>query len=289
MSSTDNSVFFNSLSLLNDLEGRLAGSVLITQSTILPSRASKISGDIQPRMISYRDAMVMFKPLSASNNFVNGIQLNVIGNDNRVIFSTHMKDPSQLTEPVEKIDVDESKFIEKAPYDHIIQSQSEFDKMNGDISGSHLSSLLEKSSTIKIVTSDGNFLKEIHLPEKILSQSGKLITFEREATYASTIYYEGKKIEAKHGAKLYFKNVNGVWNTPSDLPYSEVVSVFAEPEKYDHTVSSQKEISDMGNDPNATYFNHMLTKYKTIKISLSDGNWEPKFYLPENKPSQNGG
>lgn len=60
MSSTDQSVFFNSQSLLNDLEGEFEGSVLITQSTVLPSRAYTIPDDIKPRMVSYRDAMVMF-------------------------------------------------------------------------------------------------------------------------------------------------------------------------------------------------------------------------------------
>jgi len=85
MKSTDQSVFFNSQSLLNDLEGELEGSVLITQSIVLPSRASTIPDDIKPRMISYRDAMVMFKPLTASENFDDEIILNVIGKDSSII------------------------------------------------------------------------------------------------------------------------------------------------------------------------------------------------------------
>lgn len=287
MKSTDQSVFFNSQSLLNDLEGELEGSVLITQSIVLPSRASTIPEDIKPRMISYRDAMVMFKPLTASENFDDEIILNVIGKDSSIIISTPLKAPEQLPEPAEQIDIDEAEFIEPVSYDYIINSQSEFDKMKGDIAGNYISSLLETSSSINIVTSDGNFLKEIYLPDDILSQNGKLITFERKATYSSTIFYAGKSVVPNRGAKLYFKNVSGVWNMPSDVSYFKVVLIFADPGKYDYTVRSQSEISKTGNDPDAVYLKSLLADHNTINIRLSDGQWAKTFYLPENNPSLN--
>ncbi|QIP94526.1 M66 family metalloprotease [Serratia fonticola] len=287
MNDTYQSVFFNSQPLLNDLEGEFEGSVLITQSTVLPSRASTLPDDIQPRMVSYRDTMVMFKPLTTSESFDNGIVLNVIGEDSSIIFSTPLKTPEQLPSPAEQIHADEAEFIEPASYEHMIKSQSEFNKMKDDVSGSYLSTLLEKSSSIKIVTSDGSFLKDIYLPGNILSQDGKLITFEREASYSSTIFYEGKTVGASRGVKRYFKNVNGGWNMPADLPYSEVPSIFAAPGKCDYTVSSQSEISEAGNDPDAVYLKSLLVDYNTINISLSDGHWDQTFYLPENDPSLN--
>lgn len=288
MSSTAQGVFFNSQSLLNSLEGEFKGSVLITQSTVLPSRASRIPGDIQPRMVSYRDAMVMFKPFTARERFGNEIVLNVIGKESRIIFSTPLKAPEQLPELAEQIDIDEAEFLEPVSYDYIINSQREFDKMKGDVAGKYLSSLLKTSSSIKIVTSDGNFLKEIYLPSENLLQNGKFITFERKATYSSTIFYAGKTVGADLDVKRYFKNVSGVWNMPSDLPYSQVGSIFADLGQYDYTVSAQREISKTGNDPDAIYLKSLLADNNTINIRLSDGNWAKTFYLPENIPSLNG-
>ncbi len=288
MSSADQTVFFNSQSLLNDLEGEFEGSVLLTQSTVLPSRASTIPDDIQPRMVSYRDAMVMFKPLTASESFDDGIVLSVIGKDSGIIFSTPLKAPEQLPEPAEQIDADVAEFIEPASYDYVINSQSEFDKMKDDFAGNYLSSILKTSSSIKIVTSDGNFLKELYLPGDILSQNGKLITFEREAMYSSTVFYAGKTVVANRDVKLYFKNVSSVWNMPSDLPYSKVSIIFTDPGQYDYTVSSQREINETGNDPDAVYLKSLVADYNTINIRLSDGSWTKTFYLPENDLSLNG-
>lgn len=89
-------------------------------------------------MVSYRDAMVMFKPLTASESFDDEIVLNVIGKDSSVIFSTLLKAPEQLPEPTEQIDVDEAEFIEPVSYDYVINSQSEFDKMKYDVTGNYL-------------------------------------------------------------------------------------------------------------------------------------------------------
>ncbi len=75
---------------------------------------------------------------------------------------------------------------------------------------------------------------------------------------------------------------------PSDLPYSEVSSKFADPRKYGYTVSSQREISESGNDPDAVYLKSLLADYNTLNISLSNGNWAKAFYLPGNILSMNG-
>lgn len=288
MSNISKSVFFNSESLLNDLEGEFKGSVLITQSTVLPSRASTLPGDIQPRMVSYRDAMIMFKPLSINADFYNGIVLNVIGEGNSIIFSTALRKPEQLPAPTEQIYVDEAEFIEPASYDRIIKSQGEFNKMKDDVTGSYLSTLLEKLSSIKIVTSDGNWLKDIYFPDNISSLEGKLITFEQEATYSSNIVYVGKTIDSQRGKKLYFKNVNNLWKMPSDLPYSEVGSVFADPKQYDYVINSQSEINATGNDPDADHLNSLFVNYNTINIQLADGKWAAVFYLPKDDSSLNG-
>lgn len=288
MKATSQKIFFNSESLLNDLVGEFEGSVLITQSTVLPSRASTLAGDIQPRMVSHRDAMIMFKPLTENVNFDSGIILNVIGEDNSIIFSVPLKTPEQLSVPAEQINVDEAQFIEPASYDHVISSQSEFDRMNDDITGSYLSSLLETSSSVKIATSDGNWIKSIYLPDGVLAQDGKLITFEQEATYSSVIVYSGKSINSSIGEKIYLKNVSGAWNMPSDLPYSEVESVFADPGTYDYVINSQSEISETGNDPEATYLSSLLIDYNTINVRLADGQWAGAFYLPKNDSSLDG-
>jgi len=282
------SVFFNSSTLKNDLDGEFEGSVLITQSTVLPSRASTLPKDIQPRVVSHRDAMIMLKPLAKNINLDKGVVLNVMDEKSNIVFSTPLKMPEQLPGLAEQIDADEAGFIEPESYGLVITSQTVFDKMKDDTSGGYFSTLLNGKDSIKMVTSNGNWIKTFYLPENVQSQDGSLITFLQNGTSASDFVYAGKRVSSRRGGKLYFRNVNGVWYMPSDLPYAEVESIFADPGKYDYIINSRSEISAIGNDPDAAHLKSLLVDHKTLSIKLADGIWAGTFYLPEAGTSLNG-
>ncbi|WP_273795144.1 M66 family metalloprotease [Brucella intermedia] len=288
MNNSTANVFFNSATLENDLDGDLRGSVLFCQATILPSKASVLSDDIQPRLVSFRDTMVLFKPLTQNINVDNEFSLNVKDENNVTVFSTAFKNPDLLPDVAERLDVDESTFLDPLTYDYVISTQSEFNKLKDDVNGIYLSKLLETVNSIKIVTSDGNWIKDIYLPEELAGKSGKLITFERHATSASTISYSSKTITPVGGRGYYFRIFEDAWNMPSDLPYSQVESVFIDPGKYDYIISSLSEIRETANDPQCSHLKSVFADHDTIRIELADGRWADVFYLPDNDPSLNG-
>lgn len=287
MSKLLSDIYFNSEKLNNDLEGEMKGSVLFSQATVLPSRASTLPGDIQPRMVSFRDTMILFKPLVSTNSLDGGIDLDVIDDDKKVIFSTKLAHPEQLPRPAAQLSVGESEFIEPLTYDYVISHQSEFERMRDDTEGRYLITLLEHADTIKIVTSDGHWLRNIYLPTEFTSQRSKLITLEHKASYDSDISYSGKVIKSRTSNTFFFRTHAGVWYQPVDLPFSQIVQIFVDPKAYDYVISSQRELTQIANDPDALHLKNLLSTKDTIKISTGDGRWAKYFYLPENMPTLN--
>ena len=81
-------IYFNTRPLLNDLVGTLSGSVLFAQSSVIPSRASKLKDDIQPHLVALRDTLVLFKPLDISTFESSlGVSVRVLQKDGKVIDS----------------------------------------------------------------------------------------------------------------------------------------------------------------------------------------------------------
>lgn len=97
--STDTSpLYFNESTLRNDLDGDLQGSVLFAQCAVLPSRASRLNGDVHPRLAGLRDTLALFKPLAAVGT---GVTLKVMSAGS-VLFETAMATPEQLPPVTER-------------------------------------------------------------------------------------------------------------------------------------------------------------------------------------------
>lgn len=102
MNTINTPLYFNERVLGNDLTGELSGTVLFAQASVLPSRASPIPGDVQPRLVGRRDALVLFKPTSGSRPL--RIQLK-IGSDQTAWVTVGMNPPEKLP-PVTERDSD---------------------------------------------------------------------------------------------------------------------------------------------------------------------------------------
>lgn len=284
---TQPTIFFNNKKLENDLEGELKGSVLFAQSTILPSRASELPNDIQPRLVSLRDTMLLFKPLDQNLDANSGFTVTVFDSQGAYQYSSPLQQPDGLPAMAERLEVTEAEFIEPVSYDYTIKDQSELNRIKDDVNGDYLALILSVANTVKIIISDGNWISNIYLPMATGSKSGKLVTVDHSGTWNTIIHYSGKTINSTTGSKLCFKNTDSDWFTPDDAPYNQAASIFADPGKYDYIISSQSEILSIAHDPEATYLRTLLQNSNTIKVTLADGRWASDFYLPEEDPSLN--
>jgi hypothetical protein len=280
-------LLFNTMNLNNDLTGTLKGSVMFAQSTIIPSRSSGVSGDVQPRLTSLKDTLVMLKPLTGSLNYTNGIQVSVQDkNTGKVLYTAKMKKPEELP-PVAGggVSKHELAFIEPKKYDYTISKQAELNKLATDKTGTYLSSLLKTHKTIKIVFSDGNWLSEIFIPSNIKEQDKKLIVIEHNATLEAKINYANKVVKSKRNNKFALKNVQGVWRTSADIRNSDSVKTFAYPDTFSHKISGTAALNKIAT---AQGLSTLLKSHESIHISVANGAWIANFALPEKDTSLNG-
>lgn len=94
MQTTPPGIFFNDLPPKNDLKGSLEGSVWLAQGTVLPSPASALAGDVQPRLVSLRTALVLFKPISVLQD--NAVCVHVLDGNGAILYSSDLNAPSAL-------------------------------------------------------------------------------------------------------------------------------------------------------------------------------------------------
>ena len=77
-------LYFNQQSLRDDLDGALNASILFAQTSILPSRASKLRDDIHPHLVAWRDALMLLKPVDHSTFDVKaGVNVRVLNDDGK--------------------------------------------------------------------------------------------------------------------------------------------------------------------------------------------------------------
>lgn len=94
MPTTVPTVSFNDQVLSNDLAGSLQGSVLFAQTSVMPSRATRVTGDFHPRLVALRSALVLFKPIGQPA--LPFVTLQVQDSQDAVIYSTCMSAPAAL-------------------------------------------------------------------------------------------------------------------------------------------------------------------------------------------------
>ena len=89
--------------------------------------------------------------------------------------------------------------------------------MKDDFTGKHIDTLLSNKKSVKIETTEGNWIRDFYLPKnERLDQNGRLVFFFANAGYHSIIHYNDKTLKLARGDKAAFKIVNGRWETLDD-------------------------------------------------------------------------
>ena len=212
----------------NDLEGSLQGQIYFAQNIIIPSKKATDPDDNRPHLISLRDTLILFKPIS-SVSFDSEVKVSISDEDGNDLFSGKMSPPEDLPKLPEQITDDIEalawKFIEPYEYDEIIDSQEKFDQL-GDNPGEqdYLKDILEAKRTkkdkqnernrfIMIRTSDGNWKEHFYLPPIDESHESILIVFDVQSKNSSNVNFNDKQVVVEGGTKNAFSNINGVWDT----------------------------------------------------------------------------
>ena len=89
--------------------------------------------------------------------------------------------------------------------------------MNNDAAGKHLDTLLSGKKSVKIITANGNWIRNFYLP--IIEQprqNERRVLFVSLSDSHSFVHYNNKTLQLDRGATVAFTNVNGTWDTLDD-------------------------------------------------------------------------
>ena len=291
-------MIFNDQELPNDLEGNgdstatLEGSVMFGQTQIIPSKPPTDASDIRPHLVSLRDTLVLFKPLSSNFDISAGVKLTVYDkNDNKVYGETNMLTPDKLPKIAESSDGDIYDFLDVHVYDYTIPTQDELDLIDDGTEGTYLEGILNMHTSIKIELTKENWIENVLLPEMPDSEEhNRLVFFVSNAEKSTFIRFNGNTVELVGGSKLAFTNIKGNWNNIlSSYPTEQkVIKNFIVDKHYGKIIESSNEITKMGVDTKGARIDKLLKKSKNIKIVTANGQWTKNFYLPKDKQMHDG-
>ncbi|MDE1312361.1 hypothetical protein G6Z90_13900 [Vibrio aestuarianus subsp. cardii] len=178
-----------------------------------------MSGDVQPHMTALRKTMVLFKP---QNNIEPGsiVTITAKNNDNQVVYQGTMLPPNELTKLMGQRD-SSINITPPSSYDRTISDNSTLGNFASDPSGRYFAELFATNNTLHIMTSDGNWTPEFHLPQGS-EYTNKIVTFTSNAGYSSTISSSDTLWALSYGNKITLKNIDGVWYSDLDDEFSRI-------------------------------------------------------------------
>ncbi|PKF50489.1 hypothetical protein [Enterovibrio nigricans] len=148
------------------------------------------------------------------------------------------------------------------PETYVVDDQVTLTKIAQD--GSFLERLLSKFKTVKLITSDGNWIPALSLPSNAFKNQRLIV--ERKATWGTTVSY-------KYGSLTGY--------TPIKL--QDQLDFVYDGEKWiiepNYIISSQHEISEIAADP--SILAALLDKHTSVKILLQDGRWARNLTVKE--------
>lgn len=213
-------IYFNTTTGKSDLLGALQGSVQFAQTSVMPSRASAVPGDLQPRLVALRDALVMFKP-TGNVDASNGLTLTLV-RDKKVVFETQLNSPEYLPPVTHQLAVDEAALSMPTRFDYTVNTQSELNLIANDPDAKHLSTLLSRYMTINIQLGDGQWSEHFHLPEHVQLFNGRKILFQSNAGYRAQIHTLWTIQSLERGESLLYACVQGRWASTPDIDYARL-------------------------------------------------------------------
>lgn len=205
---------FNSTTPTNDLTGPLGAQVLFGQSQILPAHPRE--GDNQPHLTSLRKSLLLVRPLKPDDK--TPVSVIVRNGQGKTVGTLNLNPPRLLPKTAYFVDGAPEGGIDFTPPSSppgIVRARGDLEKLT-DKNGAFLLSQLKEKALVEIQTADGQWVRDIYLPQdKVLD--GKMVRTKSQAGYQSTVFYSGRQVALSRGKTLEFKCVNGQWFRDGDL------------------------------------------------------------------------
>lgn len=213
-------LIFNTTAPVNDLEGSLQAQILFAQSQIISPRPRE--GDVQPHLVSKRKCLLIVRPLK----FDDSTPISVIASNDqgKSLGSINLQPPNLLPKTAYYVDDAPEGTIDFTPKKGpigSIQGQSNLKKLEDETSV-FLQGELRRHPVIEIATADGNWVRDIYLPQG-KSFEDKIVRVRSQAGYQSTIHYSGRQTSLSRGQSREFKHVNGQWFQDVDLENNSII------------------------------------------------------------------
>lgn len=221
MNSERSHIYFNETSLQSDLTGGFQGAVLFAQTSVIPSRASALPGDTQPRLVGLRDTLVMLKPLSTNIDIGRGITMRVRLNGESV-FETRLQPPEEMPRITGQIDVTESELADPGQYDRVIDTQELIWQIANDPDAHGLRYMFSQRRTIKISLADAQWAELFYLPRLSPVDDPRKIVFHSTAGYGSQVCFDGRCWPVNRGDTLVLLHKQGRWLGLEDVHFSRI-------------------------------------------------------------------
>lgn len=98
------------------------------------------------------------------------------------------------------------------PYSHKVDLAEQFTAPVSDLSAARLATLLTEYDAIKVAMSDGNWAKEIEVPDAASANRGRSVIIDHAATYGSSLSVNGQQIKVSKGFKKSYTSDGKTWN-----------------------------------------------------------------------------
>ena len=240
---------------------------MFAQATTFPSRPATDPKDIRPHLVSFRDTLVLFKPLNDTFDSEASMKMSVFNQDDNLVYEQPMLPPDQLPPIADRFgDLgDEFVFIEPDSYDVVVDGIIEFN-------GGH--ELLMDHKTIKVQVSDDGWIENVYLAD-ISKSNGTLsmITFSSTSSKPFSVNYGDNKLKLKPNGKMVFTNLNGKWENMYESAYvnHDTVRKFIINNKALLTViENRKLVTNLEKDYNGSGMQGWIDKSHSDNLDLVD-------------------
>ncbi|MDA9557284.1 M66 family metalloprotease [Vibrio sp.] len=208
-------IYFNETTPVNALSGSLKGGVFYAQNSLIP--AVKKQDETQPHLVSQRDTLVMFKPLTVG--VYTPVTLSVLDKQGAELTTLSMNTPDELPKPYGQIEGAEI-IQEPASYQKSISSNSELNHISNDSAA--FANMITSNSSVLVSVADGAWAPTFTLPQGS-EYDGKIVKFSSNAGYPSTVYFNSdSSASLVNNTSLIFKNKDGVWYQNNDVDFARI-------------------------------------------------------------------
>lgn len=217
-----NALPFNAVAPRNDLSGTFEAEVSFAQSQIMPAGAG-VAGDKQPHLVAGRQALLMLRPISTINAN-SPLQVGVKDKNGATLGTLSLSPPDKQPKTAYFIDGVPEGGIDFTPpsgAQTTISGNADLARLD-DPNGAFLRGKLGANAVVNIQTADGSWVKTVYLPADP-SFEGKMIRFQSQAGYGSTVRYSSRLVDVSRGDSLLFKYVNGQWFRQGELENNGIV------------------------------------------------------------------